>query len=253
MSNRVFKNYQVNLGLPFQINTGLNFQTIRHIENIGNTAAAVKKPDFNEAETGEEIVNNARTEAEMIIEEAKLEADRIVEAAEELAYENSSRLGEEAKVKGYEDGFNEVKKQYEDLLQEAEFIREHARVEYKDVLASIESDAINIILDIAKKVIGDEINTNSENVLNLIKQAFEKCANKENVILKVSADDYEFVCDNKEKLLSMVEGIGELDIKRDPSLKLGGCVLETPFGSVDASVQTKLRKIEEAFKEVIKR
>lgn len=251
MSNRLFKNYQVNVGLPFQIKPALNFQTIRHIDDEDDIED--KEDDFNEIKVRENIIEEARTEADMIIQEAKYEALRIVEDADKSAKESYSIMTEEARVKGYEDGFNEVKKQYEDLLTEAEYIREHARIEYNDVLASIESDAVNIILDIAKKVIGNELSTNKENILFLIRQAFEKCANKENIILKVSPDDFEYICENKESLLSMVEGIGELDIKKESSLKSGGCIVETPLGSIDASLQTKLKKIEESFRELIKR
>jgi flagellar assembly protein FliH len=229
----------------------LNFQTIKHAED--NENLAVQDVDFTQMESEEDIIEKARVEAEIIIKEAKYEADRIVKEAERTAGENAKRIEEEAGMKGFEEAFTEVKKQYEDLIEEAEYIREHARVEYNDVIASIESDAVNIILDVAKKVIGTEINSNRENILYLIKQAFEKCSNKENVILKVSPEDYEFVCDNKDRLLSMIEGIGELEIKKDSSLKVYGCIVETPLGSIDASLQTKLKKIEEAFRDIIKR
>jgi len=251
LSNRLYKNYQVNVGLPFEIKPALNFQTIRHMENEEDFED--KNDSFDEAMVREEIIREARIEADMIIQEAKYEAARIIEDAERSSKESYSAMVEEARIKGYEDGLKEVKKQYEDLLTEAEYIREHARIEYNDVLSSIESDAVNIILDIAKKVVGNELSTNKENIMFLIRQAFEKCANKENIVLKVSPDDYEYICENKDSLLAMVEGIGELDIKKEPSLKSGGCIVETPLGSIDASLQTKFKKIEESFRELIKR
>jgi len=42
-------------------------------------------------------------------------------------------------------------------------------------------------------------------------------------------------------------GIGQLEIVKDQALKLGALILETPYGSVDAGMDTKLKKIEEAF------
>lgn len=247
MSSKIFKNYQVNVGVPFQVRVPLNFQTIKAADAVEHS---IHNDDYNDKITedaGGEI-EKAREEAELILKEAQLEALRIMENTEREIEVNKLAIEEEARRIGYENGFSEAKKQYEDLIQEAEFIREHARAEYREVLESIESDAINVILEIAKKVIGIEISFNKEDILYLVKQAFEKCGNKENIVLKTSPEDYDFLVINKDKLLSMVEGIGDLEIKKDSSLKEGACIVETAFGSVDAGVQTKLNKIEQVFR-----
>ncbi len=253
MYNKIYKNYQINLGLPFQVNQSLNFKTINLVDDD------IKEDDDKEfyiepqevTEKREQILEAAREEAEMIIKEANFEAERIVNEIQNEVLENANAVLEEARQKGFEEGYNEVKKQYEDLLEEAEFIKEHARVEYKDVLESIESDAVNIVLDIARKVLGMEVSTNKEVVLGLVKQALEKCSSKENVVLKVCSEDFDYICANKDIIMGMVEGIGELDIKKDTSLRAGGCTVETAYGTIDAGMQTKFKKIESAFRDVI--
>ena len=249
LSNNIYKNYQVNLGIPFQVKGPINFQTIKTVQPIES---------FDHEETQakvevdiEEIINKAKEEAEMIIKEANYEATRILENTEAEANENKIVIEEESRQKGYNEGYAEAKQQYEDLLQEAECIKENSKVEYKEFLAGIESDAVELILDIAKNVIGAEISFHKDDILYLVKEAFDKCGTKESVILKAAPEDYEFIIANKDKLLSMVEGIGELKIKKDSSLKVGACIVETPYGSIDAGIQTKVRKIGEAFRQVI--
>lgn len=254
MSNKIFKNYQVNVGNPFQIRPPVNFHTLNNAsfdDEENDEIETGEDNDSSRAEIPEEIIIKAKEEANLIVQEARLEALRLMENSEREIEESRIAIEEEARRNGYEDGYNEAKKQCEDILQEAEFVREHARAEYNEVLASIESDAVNIILSIAKNVISEEISLNKDNILLLVRQAFERCSNKENVVLKVSVEDYDFVVENKDKLHSMVEGIGALEIKKDASLKCGACLIETPFGSIDAGVQTKLKKIEEAFRSVI--
>ncbi|MCX7710685.1 MAG: FliH/SctL family protein [Clostridia bacterium] len=250
LSNKIFKNYQVNVGMPFQVRTPVNFHTLQH-SSLVDEEEEKEESNCIEKENPDEIIARAKEEAELIIKEAQMEALRLLENTEREASESKLAIEEEARRIGYEEGYHEAKRQCEDILQEAEFVREHARAEYREVLESIESDAVNVILDIAKKVIGNEISLSKENMLYLIKQAFEKCANKENVVLRVCAEDYDYIIENKEKLQSMVEGIGTLDIKKDASMKAGACLVETPYGNVDAGVQTKLKKIEEAFRSVI--
>lgn len=240
----------MNVGVPFQVRVPLNFQTIKEVETEGNSFNN-ENCSYVKTECASDIIEKAREEATLIIKEAQIEALKIIENTEREVAENKLEIEEEARKNGYEVGYIDAKKQHEDLIQEAEFIREHARVEYKEVLDSIESDAINVILDIAKRVIGAEISFKKEDILYLVKQAFEKCGNKENMVLKTSPEDYDFIVQNKDKLLSMVEGIGELEIKRDSSLKEGACIVETAFGSVDAGIQTKLNKIEHVFRNLI--
>ncbi|MCX7922373.1 MAG: FliH/SctL family protein [Clostridia bacterium] len=251
MSNKIYKNYQVNLGIPFPVNTPLNFETIRHVDNAVELIESEDDIAQNEEESHEEIIQKARDEAEFIIKEAHYEASRIVENIEREAAESKEKIEDEARQQGYEDGYNQAKMQYEALMNEAEAIKEQARIEYKEVLQSIEEDAVNTILDIAKKVICEELSVNKESILYMVKQVFEKCANRENIVLKVSAEDHEYLIENKNQLLSMVEGIGDLEIKIDASLKVGACIVETSYGSIDAGMQTKLKKIEEAFRQAI--
>lgn len=255
MSNKVYKNYQVNVGIPFQIRNPLNIQNFQPINIV---PPSVDKEEENLKEEAdkqevdvEKMIEDARQEAEMIMKEAQYEAMRIIETAETEANEIKTKVEEEARQAGYNEGVEEARRQYEDLLQEAEFIKEHARVEYKEVLAGIESEAVNMILEIARNVIGTEISFNKEDILYLVKAAFEKCANRERIILRVSPDDHDYIVQNKERLMSMVDGLSELEIKKDVSLKVGACLIDTPFGSIDAGVQTKFNKIEEAFRQAV--
>ncbi len=243
------------MGIPFQVKAPHTSNIIKHkaVKNI-NEEEIDEDLEEDVEEKGpspEEILENAKKEAEFIVKEAEFEAERILEEIKEQCDEYRAEIERQAMESGYEKGENEAKSQYNDLIKEAEFIREHAKSEYNEVLQSIESDAVEMILDIAKKVINTEISQNKEAILYMVKDAFGNCSNIESVTLKVSSDNYELLVKSKDELISMVEGLDDLEIKKDLSLKSGGCILETPFGTVDAGKDTKFQKIEEAFKLVL--
>ena len=253
--NKIFKNYQVNLGMPFQVRMPVSLQTLKtHNMQIQTSNEeyedTIDHNHVNPSVVAEEILQRAGEEADLILKEAHLEANRIFENAKKDAKELGVAAEEEGKRQGYEQGYNEAMHQYEDLIKQAQDMKESSIFEYNQVLAGIETDAVELILDIAKKVIGEEISINKENILYLVKQGFEKCTNNENSIIKVSPEDFDYLIGNKDKLIEMVEGIGDIEVKKEASLKAGACLIETPFGSVDAGAQTKLRKIEEAFKQL---
>ncbi len=249
MSNKIFKNYQVNVGSPFEIKAPLNFESIRKV-SLNEIEDIAAEEDVVREQDPRELTDKAREQAEMIIEEAKHEADNLIATAETEINALKTTVTEEAWQKGYEDGLNAAKSEYAALLQEAENIKLQAGQDYNKILESIENDTVDVILEIAKKVICTEISINKEDILYLIKQAFEKCSNKEGIVLRVSQDDYPYIMDNIDVLRSMIQGAPEFEVKKDASLNEGDCLVETLFGTIDAGVETKMKKIEEAFKKI---
>lgn len=244
--SKILKNYQINLGAPLQIKNNFNKKPL-----------TVMKDNENENEGADEDiepVNNsgkAQEEADLILREARLEAGRILEDAENEAAALKAKQQEEAWKAGYEEGLSQGRNEYEAMISEAGEIKEKALAEYNETVSSIEEKTVEVIIEVARKVIGKEITQNAEDIIYMARQAFEKSENHENVVLRVSTDDFEYISEQKEKLLYMVDGVGDFEIKKDLSLKKGACILDTAFGSVDSSIQTKMKKIEEAFRNAV--
>jgi flagellar assembly protein FliH len=253
LSSRVYKNYQISIGMPFSIKSPLSFSNKKTVrlaeENVRSDS--IKQLSKN----AEEMLKNAREQSELIIKEAQLEAERIIADAERKADELAAQIEEQFKQKGYEEGFNkghnEGIKQYEALIKEAEDIKIRAIEEYDNTMESIEGDMISLVTNVAKKVLDTELSINRESILNLIKESINKCSCSNSVVLKISSEDYDFVAENKDKLLTMLDECDEFEIKKDSSLSRGSCIVETDHGSVDSSVDTRLKKIEETFKKLI--
>lgn len=250
MYNKVFKSNQVNIGIPVQIKVPLNYQNIKRAKT-SNADTNFEIPK-NKAEDTQRLIKQARLEAENITKEAELEAKKLIKSAKEEAKTIRNQAEEESRKKGLEKGYKEAKREYEGLIKEAESIKENTLKEYKTALAGIERDAINMILDITKRVIGNEMSQNKDYLLGLVKEAFAECSNKENITMRVSPEDHDFITNNKNKILTAAEGTGEFGIEKDMSLKEGELVLESPYGNVNTGVDTKMNKVKEVFEKVLK-
>jgi flagellar assembly protein FliH len=253
LSNKIFKNNQVNVGIPFQVRFPVTYQP--------PVARAALNPDAEEdglqqeqsidyKAVGEAIINKARAEADMIVKEALLEAKDIVIKASDEMKELKTKVIEESKAEGYKEGVAQAENEYENQLTEVQELKEQVSVEYEKILESLEEDTVNTILHIARKVISNELKC-KDNILLLVKDAFEKCSKEHKVVLKLSEQDYEYINENREELNKMLERSEEVEIKKDLSLKEGGCVIDTPLGSIDASAYSKFDKIEDEFKGIL--
>lgn len=249
MSNKILKNHQVNVGMPFQVLNPMTYHPpVVTIKNIDEEQPEEDYVDYKAL--GEEILNSAKAEADLIVKEALLEAKDILSKANIEIEELKNIVISESKIEGHNEGIAQAKQEYEQLIEEAKEIKEQAGVEYKKVLDSLETDAVNTILEIAKKVISQELKT-KQNILLLVKDAFEKCSKDRKAVLRLNEQDYGYINDNKDELLSILERSEETEIKKDLSLKEGGCIIETSLGSIDASADTKFEKIESDFKAIL--
>jgi flagellar assembly protein FliH len=252
-NNKIFKNNQVNVGMPFQIMTPITYQPPVRKSSLNfklDLEQSDEIDDFDYKAIGEEILNKSKTEADFIIKEALLEAKEIISKASSDMEELRNKVIEEAEKEGFSEGITKAKYEYEQLLDEAQAIKVQAGAEYQQILDSLETDAVDTILDIAKKVISQELKC-KENILLLVRDAFDKCSKDRKAVLKLCAQDYDYINENKEELISVLERSEEIEIKKDLSLKDGGCIIDTPYGSIDASANAKFNKIEADFRSIL--
>ena len=271
MSSRVFKCSQVNLGEPYQVIPVIIKQiSCENKENnkINNEENEINKMNNEEEKEeklridiiekikkeysakAEAIIADAKRQAEDIIEQARKQSDDILNNARNEAEIIKETAEKKAYQKGYDEGYrkgkNDADKQYESIIKEAEAIKEQAAEEYKSTIEGMESEIIDIIIQIAKKVVSEELRLNKKTILSMVKEAFAKCTVKNGATLIVSSEDYDFIEEHREELLSNLNSIDNLEVRKDISLPMGTCIIETPYGTIDASVDKKMENIENA-------
>ena len=106
-----------------------------------------------------------------------------------------------------------------------------------------ESDIVTLTVAIARRVLRRELSVDPEAIHGIVKAALEKVQTKEICLVRVHPDHVAQVRSFLEK-----SGLGAgLEISPDPALQLGGLILETKRGNLDASVETQLKEIERGF------
>jgi flagellar assembly protein FliH len=134
------------------------------------------------------------------------------EAARQLAYRSHGRvehlgkipvvqIDRAAKLKEIE-RLEKLKKQYADAdqLEEAIAVKNNIANDYMATMQSMESDIVDLVIEVAQKVVAKEIKK-PDYIVGLVSEAIEKVSSKKDTILKVSEADYDYILENKEKIL----------------------------------------------------
>lgn len=243
--SKVYKSGQVNWGTPKPIINAFKDRIRVNSEIDENAGIETKAMDAEIVANN--IIEDAKEMYLKIIEEANSEARILLENAQDEAQKLLLTATEDGYRQGYESGYLEGRREAQLVIDEAAGIREFLDKRKCDIYKETEEQLLQLVLDISKKVIGDELTQNKESILSLINQALQKCAFKKKLVLKVSSLDYEFILENKDRICTLVEGISDIEIVSDLSLVAGSCIIETPSGEVNSSIGIQIQEIEKIF------
>jgi flagellar assembly protein FliH len=117
--------------------------------------------------------------------------------------------------------------------------------EEKKLIKNFENKIAELIINFAEAVIKKEISVNSEEILkNNIKHALNKLVDKSEVTIYVSPENYDFLRENIDKIGKTFE-IENLKVHRLDKVSPGGAIVESSFGSVDATTETQINEFKQ--------
>lgn len=245
--SRIFKSNYVKIGTPKAIKS--NTPPVKRIEPDKAPEGAAT---INAEEQANNIIEDAKELYLKIIEEANLEAKRILEQTNEEKHAIQENAGETGYKEGFDAGYAEGLGKAQDIIYQAMELKSQLDERNAVLYREAETEIMELVLQIADKVIGQELTQNNEVIMSLIKQAIQKCAFKDKLTIRVSEEDYSFVNANKDKIIMLTEGINDLDINCDKALPKGGCVVETPAGEINAGINVQMKEVQKAFEYLIR-
>lgn len=172
-----------------------------------------------------------------------VDARRMLADAQQQAHELLAEAGREyerQKQRGYEDGINQSKLEMAERLIQA---AEHS-VNY---LAHLENKIATLVMTAVRKILSEF--DDAELTLRVVHRALQVVRNQPQVTIRVHPDQ-ELTLRSRlgERLLAEYSEISAIEVIADPRLAMGGCILETEIGVVDASIEVQLQALERALK-----
>lgn len=198
-----------------------------------------------EAET---IRDTARAKAQALLDEASIQAEEVREKARQEGYQTGYQAGEEAAQLAVR---NDMAQEIEQTAAKAENLLETAKREGQEMLFAAERQMIELVVCIAKKVLAYEVEENPLVILPIVKAALAKVKDQDEFTIRVHPEDYEVLLQAKRDLQMMVGREQGITINADRTLDKGGCVIDTPYGSVDARLDTQLENVKKALQGVM--
>ena len=117
----------------------------------------------------------------------------------------------------------------------------------KDVFEFIAPDILEISVDIAKKIIKKELESDPQVLINTIVDVLRSVSkNEAKINIRVHPQAVQFIKDTIPNITYQYGIDSKINVISDPSIDEGGCVFQTSNGIVDASIDTQMEIIKKA-------
>lgn len=182
----------------------------------------------------------AELERLSIEEKVEREALARLKDLQEEAYQQAYQLGLD---EGREQAFQEQKAVLEEKVRHLDEVL-NAIIDLKTQLVTFnETHIMKLVYYLARRIALDEIAEKPEVILPVLRQAISGAQADETITVYLSPSDLEFVEQTKEKLGKDFESLKKARLEASEEIQSGGCVVETNYGDVDATVEQRLEKL----------
>lgn len=183
---------------------------------------------------------------------AMLDAGVILQKAKEKATFIEQKAYEKGYAQGEKDGFEFGKQKFVMALQNLTKIIEEIDSSKAALYEKSEEEMIRLVLLVSKKVVECEASLSPEIIKNALRTAMNHVMEGSKVVIRVHPYDFRFIDDVKNDFLKEVSHLQHAEILEDRSIRQGGCLIETEFGDIDATVDGKMAAIEDAVDAVLR-
>lgn len=201
----------------------------QEFSDVGRRAPIIERSTIEARSQADEIREKAQEEASLLLENARTEAQT---------------LRTQAREEGYAEGCNQGASELSEVVAKSSLRLQQIE---KQLVAQVK----DLALGIARKILGRELATRPEAVVELVKEALtEKARQRREISLRVNPEDMEIIRENRSALIEVLSRAKEISIREDPSVARYGVVIETDAGTIDAQLETQLDVIEGVLRQV---
>jgi flagellar assembly protein FliH len=211
-------------------------------------------------------LENVRSEAEALLAAARAQADSILASARAEATAEQAAIRERARSEAFEQGLEEGRAQgqeeghaqafgesiepYRELLEKLapawleqfeQFGQERERL-----FEQARRDLVGFAVELAGRIVHRTIEHDPSVCQDQVAQTLTLLGHPTQMQLSINPADRELIDQALPGLLAAAGGTPDLSVIEEPSIGRGGCVLSTPQGTIDSSIEVQLDRIMES-------
>ena len=200
---------------------------------------SLRSPDFKISELVAQQAGISQLESEAHQDRINAQVLARLKEVQEKAFEEGYELG---LIEGTEKAFQEEKgnlldkmKMFESLLRTIEELK-------TQLLIDNEAELVRLVFLTAQKIALRDLEGNREAVREILTNVIGEIKMDERVVVRLSTEDLYFLETLQDKSGKRIESLERVKFVAEDGIKSGGCLIETEFGNVDATVEERVER-----------
>lgn len=209
-------------------------------------STVIKSTDRNAGICGSVFnFEDLNVQATAYLESVRVEAAKIVVAAQQEADTIRRRAAAEGSAAADNVIDQKIEKRLQTALPAIQQVVGEIESARQEWLGEWEKQAVHLAAAMAARVIRREIKDEPEITVTLIREALELAAGAAKMRVLLNPADHAALGKHIELLIDEFSQIAPTEFTADDRISLGGCRVETSFGTIDQTFEAQLARIEE--------
>lgn len=200
---------------------------------------AFKSSDFKISELIAQQAGISQLESDAQKDKINAQVLEKLKEVQEEAYKEGHDLG---LIEGTEKALQESKTDLQERLRSMDALLKNLESLKKRLMVDNEAELIRLVYLIARKMALRDLEQNREAVLEILSHVVGEMQTDERISVKLSPEDLYFLEGLRDKVGDHIQNFERIKFQADEKVKSGGCLIETEYGSVDASVDERLER-----------
>ncbi len=175
-------------------------------------------------------------------------------SVKELAQADKLKTDDELQAafeRGRQSGIDEVEAQLRQSTQALAAACNEINGLKEKILQRSSDDMLRLVLAIAERVVNAELSVNEEVIARTVQQAISVAVSADEFRIKVNPEDLQVVQERKPLFVASLSGLSHIEFVADVSVTRGGCILESPLGRVDATLEAQYDAITKTLEQAL--
>ena len=238
----------------------------REIEELTAQVKALTN-SLSNAEVRNLELNEAKTRLESEIDGVKADYQRRKNQLESEASSNAKKIADQARsqaiadgqTRGYEEGLKKARieveqeylKKFSGLAGVIDTIGKKLEENFAGLVSLNQPRMIRVWSEMLRRMLQRQVELNPDTIDSVLSELLSRLSDKNQILIYVSPEDMKHLEGNLDaKFQEALRGVKKLELKSDPNVETGSCIVETGLGVYDARWKTQMSQVESVVDEI---
>ena len=219
--------------------------------------AEVKNMELQEANTRlqseiSSVKNDYEQRRKKLEGEAKAAAKKVADEAREKAIAEGQQRGyTEGMAKAREEVEREYLEKFSALAGVIDNLGKKLEEDFAELVSLNEPRMIRVWTEMLRRMLFRQVELNPDTIDTVLSELLSRLSDKNQILIYVSPDDMKHLEGELDaKFREALRGTKRLELKADPNIEPGSCIVETGLGIYDARWRTQMGQVESVVDEI---